>query len=230
MYGWNEKPTKAKHLNTINGDHVFEIGAYVVTVRQAEPGEPEVTYRHKYRHSTDPQATLPNMEVTDGEIRIPVTDLVATALSRLDPVDLARALWQDDDVKEAFIDCMVSRYNEDGIDDADRRKVLHGIRETVHSEALDGLAEAMHKLEYTMANRSFFYHEVYRINEVLQENEVTDWDGQPLRMKHRDDDPDYKIGGKIWNEARDDWRKLVLERFPGPEKPAEEALSDPLAG
>lgn len=230
MYGWNERPTKAKLKHVINDDHVYEVGHYDVTVRQTEGGEPAVTYKHRYSHTTDPRRTLPNMEVADGEIRIPVTDLVATALSRLDPADLARALWQEDEVRGAFIDCLCHHYNDHGIDDADRRKVLAGLQAAVHSAALDRLASAMHKLEYTMANRSFFYHEVNRINERLAALGCVDAYDQPIRLQHADSDPDYRIGGKIWNEARDDWRKLVLERFPEPEAPAEEASDDPLAG
>lgn len=206
MYGWNEAPTKAESTMTVNDEPVYDIGRYQVTIHK----NGTVTYRTKYGHTTDPRATLPNMEISDGEIRIPATDLVGLILSRLDPVDLARALWTDAEVKEAFMECLVHRYNEQGIDDADRRKFLAEVKEAVHSKALDGLASTMASLEYDVSKRSFFYHEVNRINDWLREQ------GHDVRLKHDDNDPDFKIGGRHWNEARQHWRDEVVKRFEGP--------------
>ena len=203
MYGWNDAPTKADGNSTVNGNPVYQIGKYDVTVHP----DKSVTYKQRWTHSTDPRATFPNMEVADGEIRIPVTDLVGLILSRLDPVDLARALWTDDGVKEAFMDCLVHRYNEQGIDDADRRKFLSGVKEAVHSKALDALGSTMASLEYDVSKRSFFYHEINRINDWLHEQ------GYEVRLKHEDNDPDFKIGGTHWNEARTYWREEVAKRF-----------------
>jgi hypothetical protein len=108
MYGWNDNPTKAKLKHFIGGDQlraVFEIGEFEVEVpttatENDEPIEPAVTYRSKYRHTTDPRATLPGLEIRDGQIRIELTDLVGLVLSRLEPADLARALWSNADVRQ----------------------------------------------------------------------------------------------------------------------------------
>jgi hypothetical protein len=225
MYGWNDKAAKADPKHYIGGEKpaaVYEIGQYEVTVAGATPeSEPEVTYRHKYRHTSDPRSVLPNMEIADGEIRIPVTDLVGEALKRLDPLDLAKALWQNDDVRREFMDCLVSQYNEQGIEDKDRRDFLRGVKEAVHSEMLDALAGSMGKLEYDVSKRSYFYHEVSGVNDALRQRELelrerfgTEDINLP-RLRHEDHDPDFKIGGKHWNEARDHWREEVAKRFPG---------------
>lgn len=203
MYGWNDSPTKAECKLVADGNPVYDIGKYQVTIHP----DKSVTYQTRYGHTTDPRATLPNMEISDGEIRIPATDLVGLILSRLDPVELARALWTNDDVKEAFMDCLVTRYNEQGIGDAERRKFLAGVKEAIHSKALDTLASTMASLEYDVAKRSFFYHEVNRINDWLHEQ------GHETRLRHVDNDPDFKIAGRHWNEARQHWREEVAMRF-----------------
>lgn len=218
MYGWNEKPTKVEpKYSTTDSDGVvgcvYQIGSYDVTV--ASNGT--VTYRHRYNQNYDPRQTLPNMEVRDGEIRIPATDLVGLILSRLDPVEIAQALWsENEDVRNAFIDCAVTRYSEAGVGDPDRRKLLHGLQETVHSVALDKLRDAMAAIEYDLSRRSHFFHEVLRINDMLRDLDIRTRQGDLLQIAHHDNDPDFRIGGKVWNEARDDWRELVLERFPPP--------------
>lgn len=233
MYGWNERPSKATAKNFIGGDNpaaIYEVGQYQVTVHGGTPDEhPEVTYCHKYRNTTDPRATLPNMEIADGEIRIPVTDLVGEALKRLEPAELAAALWSDDSVKAEFMELLTRRYNDHGIDDGDRRKFLAGVKEAVHDKRLDDLANAMSKLEYEFSKTSHFYHEINRINEALRHYDV--------RIKRGDTDEllqfnnldrstkgedggftrgELEIGGKSWEEARTHWRKEVSARFPNP--------------
>lgn len=237
-WNWNERPSKAAVKYLLGGDDprvVYAIGKYEVTV----PGkEREITYRVPSHSPTDPRQTMPNMEITDGEIRIPVTDLVSEVLSRLDPVELAQALWQNVDVRSEFIECMVSRYSQMGINDPDRRAVLRGLKEAVHSAALDRLANRAAAAEFDVSRCAGHWEEIRRINHVLRDLNVTVkrtiWkDGQPagtedvlLQFNDRDraqknEDGTwtrgvFEVGGQAWNEAREFWRQKVLEEFPGP--------------
>ena len=251
MYGWNESPVKGRLKHFIGGDNpraVFEIGEYVVEIATTIDGdiagdhpsyvEPVVTYRSKYRHETNPRATLPNMEVSDGQIRIELTDLVGIILSRLEPVDLVRALWSNDEVKSELMDLLVTRYNASGIGDAERRKFLHGVQEAVHSKALDVLSGHMQKLEYETNRIANFHAEIRRINDVLRAQNVmvegSVWNDTTKayerketllqfdeREHTRDENGNHVLGelavaGRGWEEAREFWRKEVLKQFPDP--------------
>jgi hypothetical protein len=246
-YGWHEHPTKAAVKHFVGGDEprvVYAIGQYEVTVPGAEVA---ITYRVPSHASADPRQSFPNMEVRDGEIRLPVVDLVSEVLSRLDPIELAQALWQNDEVKAAFVDCMVERYSQQGVDDADRRKVLLGLKETVHSVALDKLASAAASMEYAVTREANHYDEVRRINETLRAYDfkvnrvVYDDQGKSTGTgdvllqfddrERREKTPaggwtfgQFEIGGRVWNEARDHWRETVVKHFPAPKADPEPAL------
>lgn len=234
-YNWSDRPTKAVSRSLIGGDTpaaVFRIGKYDVTV----PGEDrdDITYRVSYHSQTNPRSTLPNMDISDGEIRIPLSDLVDETLSRLDPVELAQALWSNKEVREAFCDALTGGWNSE-FTDQERRRVLRELKEAVHSTAQDKLAASMAKLEYDVSKRAFFYHDVNRVNESLHETErqlrhSTGNEALSLpRLKHEDHDPDFKIGGKHWNDARDHWRKDLAARFAIPEaEPAPDLVEEAL--
>ena len=254
MYGWNERPTKAKFKHFLGGDNpraVFEIGEYEVEIPTTatdkdEHGNdryarPEVTHRSKYRHTTDPRATLPGLEISDGRIRIELTDLVGLILSRLEPADLARALWSSPDVRREFMHCLSERYASDDFCDADRRNFLAAVKETVHSAALDRLTSATAKLEFEVSRRGHVDHEVYRINQTLERLNVrvpteNEPDGALLQIQRLDEpvkqsDGNYQrgpleIGGLAWNEAREFWRKETLRQFPMPPKEAAQPNQD----
>lgn len=240
MYGWNERPTKASVKHFIGGDKpatVYSIGKYEVTV----PGEEvEVTYGVPYHRNTDPRSTLPNMEISDGEIRIPVTDLVDEVLSRLDPVELARSLWQNDEVKDEFLYCLATRWSEQGIDDGDRRKFLTQIQEAVHSKAVDALASSAASLEWKFSKEAHHYDEVRRINDTLRELDVKvmrsslvdgEWVQTPTLLQFDERDRSIKdetgkflrgeleVSGRCWEEARAYWRIEVARAFPAPVEP-----------
>lgn len=239
-WNWNERPTKAQTKHHIGGDSpavVYAVGKYEVTV----PGEErEITYRVPSHSPTDPRHSMPNMEITDGEIRIPVTDLVSEVLSRIDPVELAQALWQNEDVRREFVECAITQYSQMGIDDQDRRALLRGLKEAVHSAALDCLIHKAASAEFEVCRQAGHWEEIRRINGVLRERNITVertiWkDGQAagtedvlLQFNERDrpvqgDDGRFapglfEVGGLAWNEARDFWRRTVLEKFPGPDE------------
>lgn len=229
MYGWDEADTKLKPKHLIGGEKpsaVFDVGSYEVTVAGENP---QVTCRHKYRReSTDPRRTLPNMEIEDGEIRIPVTDLVGEVLTRLEPADLARALWSDQGVRDAFTEAMAHRYMEGGVEEADRRKLLHGIQKEVHSAALDRLSDAMATQEYAARNIAHSQYSRHQFKHWLRavEDTLTRFPEalEALKQGHGfgkmflvdPDEKDFSIGGKHWQEARDFWRAEVLRQFPQP--------------
>lgn len=237
-WGWNERPTKADVKYLISGDApkvVYKVGQYEVTV----PGdEQEVTYCVPHQRGHDPREIFPNMDVRDGELRLPITDLVDTILSRIEPVELARALWQNDEVKAEFMSCLTTRYNESGIGGGDRRKFIAEVKEAIHDKALDTLASTMAKLEYEMDRRANHYHEINRINDTLREKDVKvgrsrkddagEWFTEmvPLQFDQLDRSikneesgftrGELEIGGKAWEEARAFWRAEVVKRFPAP--------------
>ena len=235
-WNWNERPTKATVKYYIGDDDpstVYSVGKYEVTIPGAEV---EVTYRVPYHRQTDPRSAFPNMDVTDGEIRIPVTDMVDEVLSRISPVELAQALWQDEDVKSEFMSCLVTRYNQMNIGDADRRKFVECVKEAIHDKALDRLASTMAKLEFEMDRRAHFFHEISRINETLRNlgvkvdrgrcDEDGNWVTEQVLLQFNELDRPTKdesgsftrgeleVTGKAWDEARAFWRDEVLKRFP----------------
>lgn len=217
MFGWSDRPTKADVKYLIGGETPGRVvtigyGQYEVTI--PDDTEADVTYRKPHYSSGDPRQTFPNMGVRDGEMRIPLDDIVSAVLARVEPTEIAVALWANDDVRAEFMDALTTRYSERNIGDGDRRAFLHGVKEAVHSKALDRFAAAAAKLEYEFGRKWFFYHEVNRINDWLREREYTDRDGNTLQLHHEDSDGAFKIGGASWNEARDHWRDEALRLFP----------------
>jgi hypothetical protein len=228
-YGWSDRATKAESRSHIGGDNpatIFKIGQYEVTIPGANVEG--VTYRLPYHRNTDPRQTLPNMEIAGGEIRIPIPDIVAEVLTRLEPRELAEQLWSNAEVRAAFCEKVVSDWEQD-FTDSERRQLIRDLKESVHSKALDRLANKISSLEYSMSKRAFFYHESNAINDRLYEVErelrgrLGDESITLPRYRHEDNDPDFKIGGKHWNDARDDWRDEVRKLFPGPEADLEDA-------
>jgi hypothetical protein len=217
MFGWGDRSTKADVKHRIGGDNPARVvsvgyGQYEVTV--PDDPEAEITYKKPHYTASDPRQTFPNMEVRDGEMRIPIDDIVSAVLARVEPVEIAIALWANDDVRSEFMDALVTRYNERNIGDEDRRKFLAGVKEAVHSKALDRLASAAAKLEYEFSRKWSFYHEINRVNEMLRAREYTDHEGNPIQLQHKDNDAIFKIGGVVWNGARDHWREEALRLFP----------------
>jgi hypothetical protein len=225
MFGWNDRPTKAELKHRIGGDSPARVvavgyGHYEVTI----PDDPEadVTYKKPYYRTGDPRSVFPGMEVRDGELRLPLEDITSIILSRVQPAEVAVALWQDDEVKAEFMDALCKRWSERGLGDEDRRKFLSDIKEAVHDEALDKLASAMSSLEYAIAKNYYLHSQIRAINDTLEHYGVTrpprgDEEGpQPLRIKDESQVGEFKIAGTAWNEARDYWRREVLRQFPRP--------------
>jgi hypothetical protein len=176
------------------------------------------------------------MEIRDGAMVIPITDIVDEIVARAEPVDLAEGLWQNDEVRERFIECMSERYAQGGIKDKDRRALLAKVGAVVHDQALDKLANAMARTEYETVRRCAFWQDVSRINDTLRNLDVKvprsvrnddGTRGTELVLLQMQVDPEAeKVGGKNWNEAREFWRKEVLRQFPMP-APKGDANSEP---
>ena len=226
MYGWNESPRKLTPRHLVGGENpgrAYEIGNYLVTV----PNDPEkdVTAFHRYNHSTDPKHALPNMAIESEEIRIPITDLVATILTRLEPADLAQALWSDQETRDRFMDHLANSYDDFG--EADQRNFLQKIKERVHSSVLQKVNDLLVSIEHKFGKKWWFYDEINRINDYLHHADIKDARGEPLRMRHEDHDPQFKIGGTNWDEAQGHWRREIMALFPGPTE-ADEIVAAPV--
>lgn len=215
MFGWPDRPTKVEAKHHIGGDNparVFAIGKYEVTV-PADP-EADVTYHvPRYRSGAeDPRETFLNMTVTDGEIRFPVDDLVPIMLSRLDPVELAQALWQNDEVRDHFIECATERYSEAGIQDADRRKLIEKLQGVISSVALDRAVNILGNLESRFGSKWYFWDQIRRAEDAIKN--VYPEAQDTARIASPDSDPQFKIVGTNWNEARDYWRAELSALLP----------------
>lgn len=216
MYGWNEAQHLAEEKYLTDDGKIYEVGwAYEVTVKT----DGRVLWRKKHQLTSDPRATLPNMDVSEGEIRIPLTDLVGLCLSRLPAEDIARALWSESkEVSAAFMGALTERYRDGALGHADRATFLTSVKKAVHSEDQQALLNEMVSLERHAAQRSFFWHETNRVNGLLRDLNVR-WpqpEGPVLQLREESDDPDLRVGGKYWDEAREFWRAELLKRFPSP--------------
>lgn len=224
MFGWSDRPTKVEVRHFIGGDNpaaVFMVGQYEITARGAniEPGvELQISYTIPSRHQeARVSATFPNIEVRDGAMVLPIEDIVEAILARVQPAEIAVALWGDSEVREQFIYALTTRWSKLNVNDADRRKVLAEIKEAIHSKALDAFAYTAQKLEHSFGKKWFFYHEINRVNEWLHQHEIKDADGGTIRLRHEDSDPVFKISGEGWHEAREHWREEAAKLFGSPE-------------
>jgi hypothetical protein len=179
----------------------------------------------------DPRSTLPNMEICDGALVIPIADIVDEIIARADPVDLAEALWQNSEVRARFVECMSERYTEAGVDDEDRRSLLAKVGAVVHGQALDKLADAMVGLERDAVRRAAYWQQVRGVNDTLRNHDVRvsrsvknddgTWGTELVLLQMQLDPEAENIPGRAWNEAREFWRKEVLRQFPMPAEDAQ---------
>lgn len=182
----------------------------------------------------EPRSTFPNMEVREETILIPFCDIVEMIIARADPVELAKSLWANDEVRQEFIYCLTHQYSEGNVGDGDRRKVIAEIKEAIHSTALSALTSKISEVEHEVRERwrsnrythdyNAHYFSVLESIEHLHGTEAR----KEIERRHMArfsrpfDDDDFGIGKKHWNECRDFWRAKTLELFPGPESPEAE--------
>lgn len=200
---------KVECTSEVNGVKVYEIGRWFVELHP----DGEVRYRPARRDHKGPLDVFPNMDVSDGMLRIPLDDMIEAIVNRADPVDLARALWANEDVRNHLMEEMALSYGD--MPEAQKVEFLTKIKESVHSTALTRAVNAVMSFEHSFGRKWYFYHEVNRINEYLYEK------GIDVRLKHEDHDENFRIGGKWWEEARKHWREELKSMFPGPEEKSE---------
>lgn len=208
MFNYLERASKLTPEHTIGGERparVYSVGRHVVTVYD----DGEVTTHQPYGYRGDPRKWLPNMEIIDGQIRIAMEDLIDEVLARIEPEELAVTLWANDDVKERFMEALSERWTHDSVDDGDRRKFLDKVKEAVHDQALDKLAGVMAKLEYGLSSAWSAWKTIDDCNRTLENYDIKHQDGTPFRLKDVTNYGEFSIGGKAWNEARDNWRQEV---------------------
>lgn len=186
---------------------VYKIGRYDVHVY----ADGKVAYKRSYGHHGKPTDTFPNMEISDGVLQIPIEDIADQVLARAEPQEIARALWQNDDVRAQFMECLVDAF--DGLTDDDRRTFLAKVKDAVHSKALDTTASKLSALEYDAGKRFSFWSELHAINHRLRDFDVRWPDGSLLQMRDPTNSDQFKIGGQVWKEARDHWRHEIREVF-----------------
>jgi hypothetical protein len=230
---WNERESEAtvKHRVGAEGgpyNVVYEVGDYQVTLCAPVPGEtredPKVTYAHRRRGRSDPRDVMPNIEVQDGALVIPLEDLVGEVLKRMSPAEVAQALLKDAEVREQFVESLVSIYSSDDIGDKERRALLVGVKEAVHSTEVAALASKMAEREFYLCKNVHHWDQVRQINQLLKDRDIrSTWVregetvGDLIQFKELDTGRDeLAIGGKAWNESRDYWREKMAELFPGP--------------
>lgn len=197
---------------------VYEVGRWNVhvhpdgTVTQEDRG-------HRWDRTGDPRRAFPNMEVVDGELRLPVADLVGEILRRTEPAELARALWGNQDVREAFLDEMAMSYrSQSEVTEAERREWLHKVRASVHSLTLDRACQKLFQAEYEHARYFDRFTMTTNLNRRLEAA------GSAIRMECEPEHPDFRIGGNAWNEARDYWRRMMVGRFSPPAEPMQDHI------
>lgn len=254
MFGERASRTEPKSVTrarTINADGTdgnydgpiterhYEVGSYRISVPTDTEQPARVAHRyHSYSGETN---MLPHLSFSgEGDLVIPIEDLVHVILSRAYPEELAEALWRNDEVRERFMNCMVHHYSE-SLTEAERRRFLAQVQGVVHSATLDRVHEQLYKLENegrraTSYERwkkaeSILYRHLYEWTAAL---ELTEEQRKQLEFKFtkpeqldrdlqtRQDPIDLESVGPEWHASRDYWRARLAEVFPGPDIPAAE--------
>ena len=215
-------------------------GGYSTTEFRVPAGTVVHTQDNRWtnRRSTDPRTVMPNMEVKDGVIVLPISDLITEIVARAEPAVLAKELWQNEDVKAKFMYCVTERYSEGGVDDGDRRALIEKLKETVHSVALDRLGSAMSALEWEARRHYYGYED--RANYARHYAAVLEFVenrfGAEARVALEEAhgrgyvpmSTEPSIGGAEWHEGVEHWRAEVLRNFPAPAASPETADVDPV--
>jgi len=238
---WGNRANNQMPSATVNGDRVFSVGGYTITVPDDHDQPAKVA--SQYRSWGRSENPMPNMSFSDGEMRIPVEDFADLILRRVPAAELAEGLWREDEVRERFIECMAERWGSDGITDEDRRALLNKIQVAIHSKAIDRAVERLNKYEEGLRAQTNYYrwrnteHGIY--DQLFERFKVTLWEMRekgllddegveerlrtvytPERLREFNDeikDPVMRESvGPQWHESRDYWRHVLSEAFPEP--------------
>lgn len=224
MFGWNDRRSVVESTTSENGVKLYKIGKWTVGIHP----DGKVEYVATNGANTDPRQTFENVTIEDGELRIPISDMVGEVLKRCDPVDLAKALWTNDEVKDAFMESLVWTYNST-MDASDQVKFLHAVKEKVHNAAVGRLDYTLGKLDREVSRIAYHMLSAERMNihnenveRMLNERFGVSDISLPRCTVPKVDGIDFdNYSGKTWTECRDYWRKKIEETFPGPDSPEE---------
>jgi hypothetical protein len=237
---WGNRASLKNADYIVNGDRVFKVGGYTITV--PDDHEQPAKVAHEYRSWGRSENPMPNMSFSDGEMRIPVEDFADLILRRVPADELAEGLWRDDEVRERFVECMANRY-AGPIEDDDRRNLLNRVQVQIHAKAIDRAIERLNNLESNARGYSNHYrwegiqlghystlYERYKVT-LFEMREAGLLDDEQIRRKldmHFDPDKlkQYTLDqadpvvresvGAEWSESRDYWRARLEEFFPEP--------------
>jgi len=222
-----------------DGERTFKVGGFSITVPDDRAVPAKVS--HLYNRWGSRENPMPNMSFSEGEMRIPIEDLVDLILRRVPADELAEGLWRDETVRERFVYCMANRYAS-GVEDDDRRKLLTQIQVQIYAKAIDRAMERLNRSETGERSRTDYfrwksvelghYRGVYdaaiRLAGVDDEKRC-DFEARhmhPDKLAEYVDserDPVVKESvGTQWRESRDYWRKRLEEFFPEPNGAEEE--------
>lgn len=239
---YQDRPStlKVEH-EIVNNDRkgtVHSLNDFQITVWE----DGEVTAQRKYYAKSDPQSTFPNMTVTEGQINLPIDDLVEFILAKITPYELAEGIILDDEARSALFDKMAERYNDPGFTDVDRREFLTKVQQQVYAIAVDRAVERLNKAEEGHRTRDDYYRwkkveighyrGLYEFAARLVDRtdtfreEFAQCHTHPDKLlawldERRDPSVMESIGPQ-WHESRDYWRKRLEEFFPEPKYEAPE--------
>ena len=221
---YKSSPRKLTSDGTTNGDHYFRVDGCQVTIRKGDDGEPylEIQAQSFYSNSGDPKKHFPSMTVEQGQVHISIEDFVPLILERMEPIEVAIGLCQNSDIREEVVDQLASLWSSDTFTDDDRRRLLRGIKERLHTCRINVLARHMQGIEYEMSKLAQHHQQMIAFNHVLDvygarrpDGSKVEFDVPPLPI-----DVAISLSKGTWAEARDYWRQRVEEMFqfiPDPE-------------
>lgn len=198
-----------------------------VTIQAGENDTLEIRQTNRYGDGHEMR-----VRVQDGELTFPLEDLVPLVLERLDIRGLSAMICGDEEARRALLDALVTRYNENGIEDQDRRYWLAKVQETIHDKALDRFVDAMTGIERTASQMGYramgdiAYDNVLR-HELERAGVAPEAALEASRRYHPEqgliDMKPYVwnvgFGQGAWHEAREFWRAKAAELFAAPTVP-----------
>lgn len=250
---WGNRASRKEPDCTVNGERVFKVGGYSLTVPDSHDEPAKVA--HTYNRWGRDENPMPNISFSEGEMRIPVEDFVDLILRRVPAAELAEGLWQNDEVRDAFVECMIQRYRGP-VEDADRRKVLSGLQVEIRAKSIDRAIERLNNVESDLRAKSHrsrweqaqfgHYTSLYERHKVtlfemreaglLSDEQIskrlslfTTPEDFKKWIDEKSDPVTRESVGPSWQESRDFWRKKLEAAFPEQETECGELVDGELA-
>jgi hypothetical protein len=230
---WGNRASLKEPDLSPDGERVFKVGGYSITVPDDRDTPAKVSSLYnRWGRNENP---MPNMSFSEGEMRIPIEDLVDLILRRVPADELAEGLWRDETVRDSFVECMANRY-AGAVEDEDRRKLLTKIQVQIYAKAIDRAIERLNHAETGQRTHTDYYrwkdvelgHYRGLYDDAMRLIGDDDAKRQNFEARHMHPDKlsEYIKGerdpvvkesvGTQWHESRDYWRKRLEEFFPEP--------------